>query len=86
MSSSQDPLLLVIIFDCNKYLALFKQLLRATRVAVLISVCCRIRGPTKRMICNFAFVGRASHWSGGPPAAAMSSKEISPVSFHGKWN
>ena len=54
-------------------------------MSVLITVRQNVRGPTKRMICNFAFVGRASHWSGGPPAAAMSSKEISPVSFHGKW-
>ena len=42
------------------------------------------RKPTKPIICNLALVGSASHWSDGPPAAAMSEKAMSPVSFHGK--
>ena len=32
------------------------------------------RKPTTPRICSLAAVGRASHWSAGPPAAAISEK------------
>jgi len=37
-------------------------------------------------ICSLAAVGTASHWAGGPPAAAMSAY-VMPTSVvaHGKW-
>ena len=45
-------------------------------------------------ICTLAEVGRASHWSAGPPAAEMSAyvtrgmpwlNDVGICSAHGKW-